>query len=65
MPASSGALLVKMETTEFDDWPLELGPHLTGAKARRVRAFICAYCGCFAFSLVGLEGYKAKPIHIQ
>ena len=54
-----------METTEFDDWPLKLGPHLTSAKARRVRAFIRAYHGCFAFSLEDLKGYKGKPIHIQ
>lgn len=65
MPACSGAPLVKKETTEFDDWPLELGPHLTGAEARRVRAFIRSYRSCFAFSLEDLEGYRGKPIHIQ
>ena len=64
MPACSGTPLVKVETTEFDNWPLELGPHLTGAEAQRVRAFICTYRGCFAFSLEDLEGYKGKPIHI-
>lgn len=42
-----------------------LGPHLTGAEARRVRALICSYRGCFAFSLEDLEGYRGKPIHIQ
>ena len=65
MPACSGTLSVRMETTKFDDWPLELGPHLIGAEARTVRAFICAYRGCFAFSLEDLEGYKGKPNHIQ
>ena len=53
-----------METTEFNDSPLELGPHLTGTEARKVRAFIRAYSSCFAFSLEDLEGYKGKPIHI-
>ena len=56
---------MEKETTEFDDWPLELGPHLTGAEARKVRAFIRSYRRCFAFSLQDLEGYKGKPIHIQ
>jgi hypothetical protein len=54
-----------METTEFDDWPLELGLHLTGAEARNVRAFIRSYRRCFSFSLQDLGGYKGKPIHIQ
>ena len=31
--------------------PLELGPHLTGAEARKIQAFIRSYCRCFAFSL--------------
>ena len=44
---------------------LDLEPHLTGAEARNVQAFIRAYHGCFAFSLQHLEGYKGKPIHIQ
>jgi hypothetical protein len=63
--ASVSYPLVERETTEFDDWPLELGPHLTGAEARKVRAFIRSYRRCFAFSLQDLEGYKRKPIHIQ
>ena len=54
-----------METKEFDDWPLELGPYLTGAKTQRVRAFIRAYRGCFATSLEDLKGYKGKHFHIQ
>ena len=57
--------MVEKETTEFDDWPLELGPYLTGAEARRIRAFIRSYRSCFAFSLQDLEGYRGKPIHIQ
>ena len=56
---------MKRETTEFDDWPLELGPHLIGAKARKIRVFICSYRRCFAFSLQDLENYKGKSIHIQ
>ena len=32
MSACSGAPLVKVETTKFNDWPLELGPHLTRPK---------------------------------
>ena len=65
MPVHGESSSVEKETTEFDDWPLELGPHLTGAEARRVRAFIRSYRGCFAFSLQDLEGYRGKPIHIQ
>ena len=65
MLAPGGSLLVEKETTKFDDWPLELGPHLTGAEARKVRAFIRSYRRCFVFSLQDLEGYKGKPIHIQ
>jgi hypothetical protein len=56
---------VERETTKFDDWPLELGPHFTRNEARNVRAFIRSYCRCFSFSLQDLEGYKGKPIHIQ
>ena len=56
---------MEKETTEFDGWPLEMEPHLTGAEARKVRAFIRSYRTCFAFSLHDLEGYKGKPIHIQ
>ena len=48
------------ETTEFDNWPLELGPYLISAKAHKVRAFIRLYRRCFAFSLQDLEGYKRK-----
>ena len=65
MLVPSGSPTVEKETTEFDDWPLDLGSHLTGAEARRVQAFIRAYRSCFAFSLDDLEGYKGKPIHIQ
>ena len=65
MPTSGGAPLVERGTTKFDDWPLELGPHLTCVEARKVRAFIRLYCRCFAFSVQDLEGYKGKPIHIQ
>ena len=65
MPALGGFPLVKRKTTKFDDWPLELGPHLTSAEARKVRAFICLYRRCFAFSLQDLKGYKRKPIHIH
>ena len=65
MPAHSSSLLVEEETTEFDDWPLDLELHLTSVEARRVRAFIRSYYSCFAFSLHDLEGYKGKPIHIQ
>ena len=51
MPPPGGFPLVKRETTKFDDWPLELGPHLTGANVRKVRAFIRSYYRYFAFSL--------------
>ena len=57
--------LVERETTKFDDWSLELGPHLTSVEIQRVRAFICSYHGCFICSLQDSEGYKIKPIHIQ
>ena len=33
----------KRDTTKFDNWPLELGPHITGVEAQRVRIFICSY----------------------
>ena len=56
---------MEREATEFNNWPLELGPHLTGAEAQKVRVFIRSYCRCFAFSLHDLKGYKGKPIHIQ
>ena len=65
MPILGGSPLVERETTKFEDWPLELGPHLTGAEAQKIRAFICLYYKCFVFSLQDLKGYEAKPIHIQ
>ena len=65
MPAHGGSPTVEKESTEFDDWPLELGPHLTGAEARRVRAFIRSYRSCFAFSLQDLEGYRGNSVHIH
>jgi len=65
MPGPSGDPLVEKKITEFDNWPLELGPNLTSAEARRVRAFICLYRSCFAFSFQDLEGYKGKPVHIH
>ena len=57
--------LKKKDTTKFDDWPLELGPHLTSAKVRRVQTFIRSYQSCFSFSFHDLGGYKRKPIWIQ
>ena len=65
MPVRGGSSTVEKETTEFDDWPLEMGPHLTDVEARKVQAFIRSHRTCFAFSLHDLEGYKGKPIHIQ
>ena len=65
MPTPGGSPLVDREITEFDDWPLELGPHLTCVEAQKIQAFIHSYRRCFAFSLQDLEGYKEKPIHIQ
>ena len=44
---------------------MDIGMGLTGAEARRVRAFICSYRACFAFKLTDLEGYKGKPVRIQ
>ena len=38
---------------------------LTGAEARKVRAFIRSYRSCFAFKLTNLEGYKGRPVGIQ
>jgi hypothetical protein len=57
--------LKKRDTTKFDDWPLELGPHLTSAEAQSMQIVIRSYRSCFAFSLHGLEGYKGKSIWIQ
>ena len=56
---------MKKETTEFDNWPIEVGLKLTGAKAQKERAFIRSYRNCFPFSLHDLEGYKGKPLRIQ
>jgi hypothetical protein len=63
--APSGNPSMKKETTEFDDWPIEVGPKLTGAEARKVRAFIRSYRNYFVFSLHDLEGYKGKHVCIQ
>ena len=42
MPTTGDSPLVKRETTKFDDWPLKLGPHLIGAKTRKVQvSFVC------------------------
>ena len=64
MPVRGGSSTVEKETTEFDDWPLEMGPHLTDAEALKVRAFIRSYRTCFAFILHDLEDYKGKSFHI-
>ena len=48
MLAPSGNPSMKKETTEFDDWPIEVGPKLTGGETRKVRAFIRSYRNCFA-----------------
>ena len=56
---------MERESTKFDDWPLELGPHLIGAETWKIRVFIRLYRRCFAFSLQDLEGYKGKPTHIH
>ncbi len=47
------------------DWEMDIGMGLTGAEARKVRAFIRSYKACFAFKLTDLEGYKGKPVRIQ
>ena len=44
---------------------MDIGMGLTGAEARRVRAFIRLYRACFAFKLTDLEGYKGKPVRIK
>jgi hypothetical protein len=62
--APSGNPSMEKETTKFDDWPIEVGPKLTGAEARKVRAFIRSYRNCFAFSLHDLEGYQGKLVRI-
>ena len=48
-----------------EDWEMDIGMGLTGAEARKVRAFIRSYRSCFAFKLTNLEGYKGRPIGIQ
>ena len=48
-----------------EDWEMDIGMGLTGAEARKVRAFICSYRSCFAFKLIDLEGYKGRPVIIQ
>ena len=64
MPTSCGFPLVERETTQSDDWPLGLGPHLIGVEAQKIRVFLRSYRRCFVFSLQDFEGYKGKPIHI-
>ena len=44
-----------------EDWEMDIGMGLTGAEARRIRAFIRSYRACFAFKLTDLEGYTGKP----
>ena len=44
---------------------MDIGVGLTGAEARKVRAFIRLYRSCFAFKLTDLEGYKGRPVRIQ
>ena len=56
---------MERETPKFDNWPLELGPHLTSVEAWKVRAFVRLYRRVFVFSLQDLEGYKGKFILIQ
>ena len=56
---------MEKEITKFDDWPLELGLHLTSVEAQRVQAIICSYHRCFVFNLQDFEGYNEKPIHIE
>ena len=51
-------------STKFDDWPLELGPHFICTKAQKLLTFICSYQCCFAFILPNLEGCEGKPIWI-
>ena len=65
MLAPNGNPSMKKETTEFDNWPIEVGPKFTGAEAQKVRAFIRSYRNCFVFSLHDLEGYKGKRVRIQ
>jgi hypothetical protein len=52
---------VERETTEFDDWPLELGPHLIGVEARKVRAFIARTVGVLLLAFMILK--VIKEIH--
>ena len=52
---------MEREITKSDDWPLELGPHLTGGEARKVRAFIRSYWRYFAFNLEDLKSSKENP----
>lgn len=53
------------DTTEFDDWPLDLGHYIMGVEAQMVQAFVFSYWDCFAFSLKDLEVYMGKSIHIH
>ena len=55
----------KMIPLVGEDWEMDIGMGLTGAEARRVRAFIRSYRACFGFKLTDLEGYKGKPVRIQ
>lgn len=56
---------MERETTKFDDWPVELGPHLTGVEVPKIQTFICSYRRYFPFILQDLEGYRRKSILIQ
>ena len=61
VPALGGSPLKERETTMFDDWPLELGPHLIDAEARKVRAFIRSYHRCFYLAFKILKVIKENP----
>ena len=65
MPACSSAPLVNMETIKFDDWSLELGPHLTGPKAHRVRALFACIGVVLPLASKTSKATKTKPIDIQ
>ena len=51
--------------SDMDKWEMDVGLGLTGAEARKVRAFLRSYKACFAFKLEDLEGYKGRPVRIQ
>lgn len=61
----SGVLLVKEDTTIFDNWVFKLRPHLISNKAQKIWICIYSYYNWLAFNQKNLKDYRSKLIYIQ